>query len=288
MRPPSTSWWSRGSPPPPRPWPGCWTTTTSAARHWTTWPRRRSTSAASPRRRPWRTAPTSTSPPAGGPGPVRLHRHRPRATGGAGGGGLVASPLAGTLARLSVTAGQRVAEGDLLAVVEAMKMTPLLAPFSGTVIGVRCAWLAGRSRPARSSSSWRPEGRHRGRHPVVGSGDVEAQGFESSTGRLTRSRRPAASLFPRSRAAGRPATSAGSSSARPRPTPSCTRRRVTAAPSRPLPDLRPPAPVEVRDGGGLWAAAPRPPPSSPRPAGASTCSTPSSTAGASTATRTAG
>ena len=42
--------------------------------------------------------------------PVRLHRHRPRATGGAGGGGLVASPLAGTLARLAVTAGQRVAE----------------------------------------------------------------------------------------------------------------------------------------------------------------------------------
>ena len=72
---------------------------------------------------------------------MRLYRHRPRATGGgAGGGGLVASPLAGTLARLAVTAGQRVAEGELLAVVEAMKMeTPLLAPFSGTVVGVRCA-----------------------------------------------------------------------------------------------------------------------------------------------------
>ena len=73
---------------------------------------------------------------------MRLYRHRPRATeGGAeGGGGLVASPLAGTLAKLEVAAGQRVAKGELLAVVEAMKMeTSLLAPFSGTVVGVRCA-----------------------------------------------------------------------------------------------------------------------------------------------------
>ena len=52
----------------------------------------------------------------------------------------MASPLAGTLAKVEVTAGQRVAKGDLLAVVEAMKMeTSLLAPFSGTVIGVTSA-----------------------------------------------------------------------------------------------------------------------------------------------------
>ncbi|MFL6190649.1 MAG: biotin/lipoyl-containing protein, partial [Actinomycetes bacterium] len=73
--------------------------------------------------------------------PVRLYRHRPRAPeGGAEGGGLVVSPLAGTLAKVEVTAGQRVAKGELLAVVEAMKMeTSLLAPFSGTVVGVTCA-----------------------------------------------------------------------------------------------------------------------------------------------------
>ena len=73
--------------------------------------------------------------------PVRLYRHRPRAPeGGASGGGRVASPLAGTLAKVEVTAGQRVAKGELLAVVEAMKMeTSLLAPFSGIVVGVDCA-----------------------------------------------------------------------------------------------------------------------------------------------------
>jgi acetyl-CoA/propionyl-CoA carboxylase, biotin carboxylase, biotin carboxyl carrier protein len=74
--------------------------------------------------------------------PVRLYRHRPRGPLGAaaGGGGLVTSPLAGTLAKVNVVAGQRVAEGQLLAVVEAMKMeTPLLAPFDGLVVGVTCA-----------------------------------------------------------------------------------------------------------------------------------------------------
>jgi acetyl-CoA/propionyl-CoA carboxylase biotin carboxyl carrier protein len=73
--------------------------------------------------------------------PVRLYRHRPRSHGGgAEGEGLVVSPLAGTLAKVEVAPGQRVAKGELLAVVEAMKMeTSLLAPYSGTVVGVRCA-----------------------------------------------------------------------------------------------------------------------------------------------------
>jgi acetyl-CoA/propionyl-CoA carboxylase biotin carboxyl carrier protein len=73
--------------------------------------------------------------------PVRLYRHRPRAaTGAAGDHATVASPLAGTLVRVEVAAGQRVAQGELLAVVEAMKMeTPLRAPFAGRVAAVPSA-----------------------------------------------------------------------------------------------------------------------------------------------------
>ncbi|HYT26313.1 MAG TPA: biotin/lipoyl-containing protein, partial [Actinomycetota bacterium] len=45
--------------------------------------------------------------------------------------------LAGTLTRVEVAPGDQVAAGDLLAVVEAMKMeTPLLAPFTATVAAV--------------------------------------------------------------------------------------------------------------------------------------------------------
>jgi acetyl-CoA/propionyl-CoA carboxylase biotin carboxyl carrier protein len=109
-----------------------------AARHWTTWLEEALDLGG--------LAPAATPEPdadfqvtvAGRGWPVRLYRHPPRgATGAATSGGLVASPLAGTLAKLEVAEGQRVAEGQLLAVVEAMKMeTPLLAPFSGIVVGV--------------------------------------------------------------------------------------------------------------------------------------------------------
>jgi acetyl-CoA/propionyl-CoA carboxylase, biotin carboxylase, biotin carboxyl carrier protein len=70
--------------------------------------------------------------------PVRLYRHRPAGmaarAGSPAAGGRVPSPLAGTLSRLEVAVGDHVAEGALLAVVEAMKMeTPVRAPFAGTV-----------------------------------------------------------------------------------------------------------------------------------------------------------
>ncbi|HEX8927462.1 MAG TPA: biotin/lipoyl-containing protein, partial [Actinomycetota bacterium] len=72
--------------------------------------------------------------------PVRLYRHRPAAPTGAADQGAVVSPLAGTLTKVAVSAGQRVAEGDLLAVVEAMKMeTPLRAPVAATVVAVPSA-----------------------------------------------------------------------------------------------------------------------------------------------------
>jgi biotin carboxyl carrier protein len=53
---------------------------------------------------------------------------------------LVVSPVAGLLRHLAVAEGDRVADGDLIAVIEAMKMeTPLTARLSGCVgrIGVR-------------------------------------------------------------------------------------------------------------------------------------------------------
>jgi len=72
--------------------------------------------------------------------PVRLHRLRPSSLGRARDAVVSAmvSPLAGTLTRVEVVTGQRVEEGALLAVVEAMKMeTPVLAPFAGTIMEVR-------------------------------------------------------------------------------------------------------------------------------------------------------
>jgi biotin carboxyl carrier protein len=72
--------------------------------------------------------------------PVRLYRHRRGLGTGVGSGSAeqrVASPLAGTLTRVEVAVGDRVEEGALLAVVEAMKMeTPVRAPFAGTVTEV--------------------------------------------------------------------------------------------------------------------------------------------------------
>ncbi len=72
--------------------------------------------------------------------PVRLYSHRPSSVAQvsrAHGSALIASPLAGTLSRVEVAAGDHVAQGALLAVVEAMKMeTPLRAPFAGTVVEV--------------------------------------------------------------------------------------------------------------------------------------------------------
>jgi acetyl-CoA/propionyl-CoA carboxylase biotin carboxyl carrier protein len=112
-----------------------------AARHWTTWLEEAVDLGAIAPAATQGADPDFSVSVGGRTWPVRLHRHRPRAAGaGAGGGGMVASPLAGTLARVEVAPGQRVTEGELLAVVEAMKMeTPLLAPFSGKVAGVRCA-----------------------------------------------------------------------------------------------------------------------------------------------------
>jgi acetyl-CoA/propionyl-CoA carboxylase biotin carboxyl carrier protein len=109
-------------------------------RHWTSWLEETGVLADLPPS-PWsggERPPDLTVTVQGRAWPVRLHRHPPARGVAAGeGSGRVVSPLAGTLVRLEAAVGRRVAAGQLLAVVEAMKMeTPLLAPFDGTVVGV--------------------------------------------------------------------------------------------------------------------------------------------------------
>jgi acetyl/propionyl-CoA carboxylase alpha subunit len=74
------------------------------------------------------------------PPPEALARRRARERGAA-----VRSPMTGTLAALRVQAGDRVAEGDEVAVVSAMKMMmPLLAPRPGVVAAVAEGVAVGR------------------------------------------------------------------------------------------------------------------------------------------------
>jgi acetyl-CoA/propionyl-CoA carboxylase, biotin carboxylase, biotin carboxyl carrier protein len=111
----------------------------AAARHWTTWVEQRLdfSDLASPA--PAASEPDLTVQAGGRFWPVRLYRHRPSGALGPSAGS-VAAPLTGTLTRVEVEPGARVAAGDLLAVVEAMKMeTPLRAAVAGKVTAVRAA-----------------------------------------------------------------------------------------------------------------------------------------------------
>lgn len=75
----------------------------------------------------------------GGRGPARGGRRRRAATPVASTGALTA-PMQGTIVKLAVEDGQEVAEGDLLVVLEAMKMEqPLLAHRAGVIAGLSAA-----------------------------------------------------------------------------------------------------------------------------------------------------
>ena len=64
---------------------------------------------------------------------VKRHRAKESKIGGASGTGLT-SPMQGTVVKVAVTAGQQVVVGDLIIVLEAMKMEqPLIAHKSGTI-----------------------------------------------------------------------------------------------------------------------------------------------------------
>ena len=75
-------------------------------------------------------APVATAAPAAAP-------TAPAAAPVAGGDNAVKAPMPGTILKVNVTAGQAVKEGEVLVVLEAMKMeNEILAPKAGTVAQV--------------------------------------------------------------------------------------------------------------------------------------------------------
>jgi acetyl-CoA/propionyl-CoA carboxylase biotin carboxyl carrier protein len=75
--------------------------------------------------------------PAGQAAPGRAPRRASRKAGTAASGDALTSPMQGTIVKLAVSEGQQVAAGDLVLVLEAMKMEqPLTAHKAGTVTGL--------------------------------------------------------------------------------------------------------------------------------------------------------
>ncbi|QWZ06800.1 biotin/lipoyl-binding protein [Nocardioides panacis] len=70
-------------------------------------------------------------------GPAKKPKREKKKAGAAAGGDSVASPMQGTIVKVAVEEGQEVAEGDVIVVLEAMKMEqPLKAHKAGTVTGL--------------------------------------------------------------------------------------------------------------------------------------------------------
>ena len=75
---------------------------------------------------------------AAGAGAQKKPKREKKKAGAAASGDSVTSPMQGTIVKVAVEEGQEVAEGDVIVVLEAMKMEqPLKAHKSGTVTGLQ-------------------------------------------------------------------------------------------------------------------------------------------------------
>ncbi len=82
----------------------------------------------------------SSRVPSGGPAPSAPAPAPAPKAGPAGAGGSVASPIAGTVVEIKCKPGESVSEGQVLLVIEAMKMkTSIAAPTSGKVKSIPIA-----------------------------------------------------------------------------------------------------------------------------------------------------
>ena len=84
--------------------------------------------------------PSAPAAPAAAPAAAAAAAAAPAAAAVTGAGEAVNAPMPGTILKVNVTQGQKVAEGAVLCVLEAMKMeNEILAPKAGTVTQVLAA-----------------------------------------------------------------------------------------------------------------------------------------------------
>jgi glutaconyl-CoA/methylmalonyl-CoA decarboxylase subunit gamma len=70
--------------------------------------------------------------------PVQRPRPAPKAAPAQASGGILAAPIPGLILQIKVNVGDKVTQGQIVAIMEAMKMeNDLLAPISGTVKEIR-------------------------------------------------------------------------------------------------------------------------------------------------------